>query len=115
MMAARSETPRTGPGRCRSCRARVFWAMTGSGRVMPVDADPHEAGDLVLYTEQIATFTGWESIDGVLNVRPANAEERTLALPMFAGLARSTPLRRSHFVTCPNAGQHRRPRRKGGA
>lgn len=33
---------------CRSCSARIVWAVTSRGRPMPVDAEPHPDGDIRL-------------------------------------------------------------------
>lgn len=34
--------------RCRRCKGRIVWAKTKAGRTMPVDADPHPDGNVVL-------------------------------------------------------------------
>lgn len=74
---------------CHSCGAKVIWAITTKARSMPVDAEP---------------VKGWGG-----NVQ---LEER----PGFAPLARvlnvtqqvgATDLRKSHFVTCPQAAKWR--------
>lgn len=68
---------------CRSCGAAVLWAQTENGKVMPVDPAPHPDGNLVL-----------TSIGGGFQVRVDKAAPGEK--------------HRSHFVTCPNAEQHRR-------
>ena len=55
---------------CKSCRARIIWFRTETGKNMPVDADTVEPDD--------------EELDLDRHV--------------------------SHFATCTNASQHRRPR-----
>jgi hypothetical protein len=94
----------TGRGKCRSCKAWVVWALTATGRPMPVDAEPHPEGLLVL------------ELGDTIRVRAANAEERTAVLPLLTHLRPEVKLFRSHFATCPNAVQHRKPRppRDGG-
>lgn len=69
--------------RCSSCQAPIVWAITDSGRRMPVDAQPHEDGTVVLTYE--TSFVA-ARVD-----------------PTYTG-----PKHLSHFATCPNAGQHRR-------
>ena len=56
--------------RCKTCRARIIFLSTSSGKKMPVDADTVEADD--------------EEFDSSRHV--------------------------SHFRTCKQADQHRRPR-----
>lgn len=34
--------------RCRSCRRGIRWAFTANGKRMPLDADPHPDGNVVL-------------------------------------------------------------------
>jgi hypothetical protein len=36
--------PQYGPSRCRDCRAPILWALTDSGRRMPVDAQAVAGG-----------------------------------------------------------------------
>lgn len=86
--------------RCLSCDAEIIWAMTRNGRRMPVDAEPHRDGDVQLT----------ERRDGLLVQMPL------AAVVQVAKRFGKRELRRSHFATCPHAGQWRRPRRRiGGA
>jgi hypothetical protein len=71
--------------RCRSCNAEIIWAVTDSGKRMPLDAEPAERP------------TGLFRLD-------------TSCDPPHASSAAGEPVYLSHFVTCPNAAQHRRPR-----
>lgn len=76
---------------CRSCGASIEWAVVGgTGKRMPLDVLPDEPG------------SG--------NVRPIGRFDdagRTLLVEVVkAGEGN----RVSHFATCPNAGQHRKPR-----
>lgn len=73
---------------CRSCHAPIVWAITNTGRRMPVDAEPAENGTLVLY----------ESTPGEVHVAPASEHPTIVDRHV------------SHFATCPNAAQHRRAR-----
>lgn len=71
---------------CRSCGAPVEWGYTAKGRRMPLDPGLHPDGNLEATTRE-----------GVVQVRVVQPD--------------GNPRRRSHFVSCPNAGQHRRNRR----
>jgi hypothetical protein len=99
--------PSTGPGAlCQSCCARIVWARTDSGQRMPVDLEPvpaallpeARAGNLVLWYE----VDDRDRASGPQRVSLATDEQRRQA---------DVPLWRSHFVTCPNASQHRRSAR----
>ncbi len=77
--------------RCRSCHAPVRWAVTANGKRIPVDADPMaEGGNLLLSLDDPPTATV---------VDPG-------ALMLVDDGKRFV----SHFVTCPDADEHRRPR-----
>lgn len=81
-------------GTCRSCGALIRWAVTASGRRMPVDAEPHEHGNVVLEVMS----------------EPHPAKQTTLRALVIApaDVVADEVLRfRSHFATCPNARQHR--------
>lgn len=64
---------------CRSCGAPLIWGVTENDKRMPVDAKP----------EKRVVF-----------------EKRGNGLPP---LARVVDTYVSHFATCPNAAQHRKP------
>jgi hypothetical protein len=71
------------------------WAVTGKNRNMPVDAEPatgdrHANGLLTLTVDDL----------GVPLALPATSFERVGDEPLYT----------SHFATCPNASDHRRPR-----
>lgn len=75
---------------CSSCGASIIWAITSSGGRMPVDAEPVKDGNIVLRQP---------GLDEVFaHVRRENSPQ--LATPYYV----------SHFVTCPNANQHRKRR-----
>ena len=70
---------------CKSCGARVIWCMTERNRAMPVDVAKAYGGNIEL-----------DEGDGAFMarvVRPAEDVERWV----------------SHFVTCPQAAEHRKP------
>lgn len=67
--------------RCGSCQAPIVWVITARGRPLPLDADPHPKGNVWL-------DKGHVTIGG--NPPPG------------------TTLWKSHFATCPEAGQWRR-------
>lgn len=67
--------------RCKTCDAEIIWIVTPSGKSMPVDAKAE---------------TLWL-------LEPDGGQ---------GGSARARPVqvRKSHFSTCPQADEHRRPR-----
>jgi hypothetical protein len=73
---------------CRSCRAPIRWVETERGRRMPLD---------------LAPYTG-DDPRGLFVLREAGR----LALAATPAMAELEPVYRTHFVTCPNAKQHRR-------
>jgi hypothetical protein len=79
------------PDRCRSCRAEIRWAVTETGRRMPLDFDPHPDGTIRLSATPIHGGAPHAVV-----IPPERRHE-------FAG-----ELYRTHFATCPNAAQHRR-------
>ena len=81
----------TEPRACSSCGGKIFWAITRTGKSMPVDAEPSESGPLVL------NLRGGEF--GKLHVEKFYAPKHG-----SADRRRYT----SHFSTCPNADEHRR-------
>jgi len=81
----------TGVSRCRSCRARIVWAITERGKRMPLDEQPSAEGTFV-----VRPVYG----DGVVVLRAISAPE--------AGT--DEPKHTSHFATCPQADRWRRAR-----
>jgi hypothetical protein len=70
---------------CKSCKARIDWyTVAATGKRMPIDPDPAPDGNV--------------RVDVVANT-----------VEVVAPGSRR-PLYRSHFATCPAAGQPRRPR-----
>jgi hypothetical protein len=67
--------------RCRSCQAHIIWAVTDTGRRMPVDPDPDPQGNLTVW----ATGEGWR-----VSVITEDWPE-------------SRPRFRPHFATCPDS------------
>lgn len=66
-------------GKCRSCGAEILWAETTAGKRIPLDL-PSERRFLLV---------------------PIDSEE-------VAGVATSHETYETHFVTCPNAAEHRK-------
>lgn len=85
-----ADVERQAPAACSSCAAPIRWVVTLGDKRMPLDVDPHPDGNIV------RTVTP----DGSVRARVLNGDE----LP-----AQETAWR-SHFVTCPNAAEHRRRR-----
>lgn len=73
---------------CKSCGASIFWALTPEGRSIPIDQKPVDGGNIVLDENHVAT---------VISTTDREA-------------TRSRATYQSHFVSCPNADQHRRSR-----
>lgn len=69
---------------CKSCGARIIWAPTPAGKHIPVDADPTPDGNIELR-------------DGIAHV---NQQANLLGEARYV----------THFATCPQADEHRRPR-----
>lgn len=74
-------------GRCRSCKQIVRWVSTAAGKNLPLDPTPVD--------------------DGNIMVLPNG---RSRIVPIAERAACVAPLYKSHFATCHNAAQHRRPR-----
>lgn len=68
--------------RCRTCDAPVLWVSTPTGKAMPLDLEPDPEGRFVV--------------------------EGGVAYPV--GLFSEGPRYTSHFATCPQADEHRKPR-----
>lgn len=80
---------------CRSCGAPIRWAVTATGKRIPLDPEPVDGGNVLLHEP----IDGGESIATVVGKAPA---------PSLFG--DDAPRYVSHFATCPNADQHRHPR-----
>lgn len=83
---------------CRSCKQPVIWVVTEASekkaaRKMPLDADPENPVKALRVDDGNIIFTGKQNDDGVYIVRYVGK-----------GVNRF----RSHFATCPQAGEHRR-------
>lgn len=76
---------------CRSCQARIVWAVTTAGKRMPLDAEPVERDGAVLAAHRTGP-------DQALAVRP---------ITPTTDLWPDEHPARSHYATCPNADQHR--------
>lgn len=75
--------------RCRSCEADIVWvSMDGSGKKAPMNLPASPDGNIKL--------TG-------LQGRVLKPAERAEAI------AAAEPLYLSHFATCPNSKEHRKP------
>lgn len=80
---------------CRSCKALMFWVITKNGKPMPVDAQPDPGGGLVL---TLRYADGKPQLHAEPYVKTDAAHQ--------GGRNRYT----SHFATCPQRNEHRRPR-----
>lgn len=73
--------------KCRSCGAPITWALTESGKRMPIDVEPAADGNLMFLTSVLGVQT-----PQVMQARDALGGARY----------------KSHFATCPNAHVHRK-------
>ena len=76
---------------CSSCGARILWATTTTGKAMPIDVVPPGDGNVRL-VKGGAPSGGL--LAEVLTTDQREAHKGTLYV--------------SHFVTCPQAKEHRR-------
>jgi hypothetical protein len=76
------------PELCRSCKAPVIWAITESGKWMPLDAQSSLSGEWRLFGDT----------PRAVHVPQERREE--LAGQLYV----------AHWATCPNAEDYRRPR-----
>lgn len=77
---------------CRSCGAEILWAKTTAGKNIPLDVESRPDGNVVLS----------RGVGGFLaRVLGSGPEADSLA---------GEPHYVSHFATCKDADQHRRPR-----
>lgn len=73
---------------CKSCGADIVWVKTESGKSMPLDASPIDP----------------TKIDGACFIENGIARFGAFDLP------RGTLRYVSHFATCPQAKEHRKPK-----
>lgn len=77
---------------CRSCGARLLWAITEKGRSIPLDRNPVPDGNI-----EIEEFEEGPPMSRVVS------RQRELSPGLFPATRY-----KSHFATCPEASQHRR-------
>lgn len=70
---------------CRSCGAEIIWAVTESGRRIPMDAAPVKPKGLFILQPDGDALIAYSTSSAVAPL-----------------------LYQSHFATCPNADEHRR-------
>lgn len=87
------ESTRGQASTCRSCGASIVWIETAAGRPMPLNVAPDPVRGNVIVDE------------GGKRGAVASGDE------LERMRAEGVPLRISHHATCPNAAQHRTPRR----
>jgi hypothetical protein len=98
--------------RTETCQAPIVWARTVTGKVMPVDAEPSDDGNIRLYERQ-----GIIRAEVVTAVKISSSSWRadpttiqTTYVPLEAARSQAGPLRTSHFATCQRAADWRKPR-----
>jgi hypothetical protein len=77
---------------CKSCGARITFAITNAGNKTPLDAEPSDNGKFFISPGGLA-----------IPVDDSGAFA-------FACREHNAPKHTSHFATCPNAASHRKPR-----
>lgn len=77
--------------RCGSCGEAIIWATTDTGRHMPIDAVPVDTGNIAVH-------------------RGHDGELRARVLKHGDTVAEWEKRGTTHFETCPNADQHRKPK-----
>ncbi len=90
-------------GKCKSCRATVLWVKMASGADMPLDPEPVAHGNVYQVErrgQQLSAYPSFEQSDALR----WRAVSKTQPAPDGAQLYTS------HFVTCPRAAEHRKPR-----
>lgn len=70
---------------CRSCGKPIIWCKTKAGKNMPVDAEPSEAGTVLVKGDKCEVVKKTDLLPGMV-------------------------LHTSHFSTCPHSSQHRKPK-----
>lgn len=75
---------------CKSCLARILWAQSESGKAIPLDPEPTANGNLVLL----------DPLDPREPPIASRVDRRPPGVPLYV----------AHFVTCPQAAQHRKSR-----
>lgn len=83
---------------CRSCKAPMLWVVLPSGKRNPLDLEPTLKGNVLV----LPGPEDWR-LGVVVHDQDLLQEVRTL----FADR-----LHTSHFATCPDADEHRRPRER---
>lgn len=77
---------------CRTCNAEIFWALTTSDKLIPIDVEPVATGNIEIELDEL------DGKNTAVVVDPSQ--------PSLFG----KPRYNSHFVTCPDANKHRRKR-----
>lgn len=79
---------------CKDCPTTIVWALTRTGKRAPIEATPHESGNVRLE----------ERSDGTVLAHYLSREQILAALDADEDAV----FYRSHFVSCPAAKQRRR-------
>lgn len=94
---------------CRSCGAGILWVISArSGRFMPLDASPHEDGDIIVRPDDAGgKVFGYVLAKGQRGGYIGDTEGAPIPVRP------DEPRYRSHFATCPDAAAHRKPKPAG--
>ncbi len=85
-------------GPCSSCKALVIWSVTKNNKPMPVDAKAVANGNIELEAAGDPRDPPTAHYLDKLGQREVDGKRRA---PMLRYV--------SHFATCPNAAEHRKP------
>lgn len=100
--------------RCSSCHRPVWWGRTRAGKLMPLDPEPVEDGNVVLEHLVDDDERALRALAGVTlageGPTPTPGPPAVRVLRQDELLAPDVPRYVSHFATCPQAAHHRRAR-----
>lgn len=77
---------------CSTCRSPIYWGTTDNLKRIPIDPAPAKGGNIYVVPGE-----------SVVVLKKGDAER--------VEAERGVILHKSHFATCPQAKQHRKPRR----
>lgn len=92
---------------CRSCDAPILWALTRRRARMPLDAAETKPAD---FSGALANVYALLATPGVV---PLAVNLRDISGGFELWQSGDLSGRLSHFATCPNSAEHRKPREPG--
>lgn len=95
--------------RCSGCRGAIWWGRTPAEKLMPLDPQPCDDGNVVVSESEAVVRTLASLIEGDPPV-PYGLAVRVLTKKELEADDPDRPRYRSHFATCPGAARFRRIR-----